>query len=136
MKISLGPILYYWARQNVLDFYEQVISWPVDIVYLGEVVCSRRHEMRFDDWLDVASKLSAAGKEVVLSTQALLESESDLKMLRRLTGNGLFCIEANDMGAVRLATGKPFVVGTHINTYNGERSQYLQSKGQPAGSCQ
>ena len=46
MKISLGPILYYWTRQSVLDFYEQVVNWPADIVYLGEVVCSRRHEMR------------------------------------------------------------------------------------------
>lgn len=129
MKISLGPILYYWTRQSVLDFYEQVVNWPADIVYLGEVVCSRRHEMRFGDWLDVASKLSAAGKEVVLSTQALLESESDLKMLRRLTGNGQFCIEANDIGAVRLSTGKPFVVGTHINTYNGETLAILAEQG-------
>jgi collagenase-like PrtC family protease len=129
MKISLGPILYYWTRQSVLDFYEQVINWPVDIVYLGEVVCSRRHEMRFDDWLEVASKLAAACKEVVLSTQALLESESDLKMLRRLTDNSQFCIEANDIGAVRLTTGKPFVVGTHINTYNGETLAILAEQG-------
>ncbi|OGV76734.1 MAG: U32 family peptidase [Methylotenera sp. RIFCSPLOWO2_02_FULL_45_14] len=129
MKISLGPILYYWTRDSVRDFYDQVAGWPVDIVYLGEVVCSRRHEMRFDDWLDVASKLAVAGKEVVLSTQALIESESDLKMLRRLAGNGLFAIEANDMGAVRLATGQSFVIGPHINTYNGETLEVLAEQG-------
>src|SRR3989344_3563786 len=129
MKISLGPILYYWTRDMVRDFYDQAADWPVDIVYLGEVVCSRRHEMRFDDWLDVASQLAVAGKEVVLSTQALIESESDLKVLRRLAGNGLFAIEANDMGAVRLANGQTFVVGPHINTYNGETLEILAAQG-------
>lgn len=129
MKISLGPILYYWTRQQVQNFYEQAANWPVDIVYLGEVVCSRRHEVRLDDWLDIAGKLAAAGKEVVLSTQALLESESDLKVLRRLAGNGQFSIEANDMGAVHLSAGKPFVVGTHINTYNGETLEILAEQG-------
>ena len=83
MKISLGPLLYYWTRDSVRDFYDQVTDWPVDIVYLGEVVCSRRHEMRYDDWLNVAGQLAVAGKEVVLSTQALIESESDLRTLRR-----------------------------------------------------
>lgn len=129
MKIALGPILYYWPRDSVRNFYDQVAGWPVDIVYLGEVVCSRRHEMRFDDWLDVANKLVTAGKEVVLSTQALIESESDLKMLRRLAGNGMFVIEANDMGAVRLATGKPFIVGPHFNTYNSETLEILAELG-------
>jgi collagenase-like PrtC family protease len=129
MKISLGPILYYWTRKSVQDFYDQAVNWPVDIVYLGEVVCSRRHEMRLDDWLDVAIKLADAGKEVVLSTQALLESESDLKVLRRLAKNGRFGIETNDMGAVRLSAGKPFIVGTHINTYNGETLEILAEHG-------
>jgi collagenase-like PrtC family protease len=129
MKISLGPILYYWPREAVRDFYNQVADWPVDIVYLGEVVCSRRHLMSLDDWLDVAGQLGAAGKEVVLSTQALIESESDLKALRRAVNNGLFSIEANDMGAVRLAGGKPFVAGPHLNTYNGETLDILAQEG-------
>lgn len=118
MKLSLGPILYYWSRETLLDFYEQAASWPVDIVYLGETVCSRRHTFRTEDWLHVAGMLAAAGKEVVLSSQALIESESDLKTLRRLCSNGKFSVEANDMGAVRLLSGTPFVIGPHINIYN------------------
>jgi collagenase-like PrtC family protease len=129
MKISLGPILYYWTQDAVRDFYDQAVDWPVDIVYLGEVVCSRRHQMRLDDWLDVAGQLAVAGKEVVLSTQALIESESDLKTLRRLAGNGLFAIEANDMGAVRLAAGRPFVAGPHINIYNADTLEILAQQG-------
>lgn len=129
MKISLGPILYYWPHDDVRTFYDQVVHWPVDIVYLGEVVCSRRHEMRLDDWLDVANQLLNAGKEVVLSTQALIESESDLKSLRRLSGNGKFSIEANDMGAVHLIAGQPFIIGPHVNTYNSETLKILAMRG-------
>ncbi len=57
---------------QTLQFYEAVREWPVDIVYLGETVCSRRHELRFQDWLEVADMLNDAGKNVVLSTQVLL----------------------------------------------------------------
>lgn len=118
MKISLGPILYYWEREYLFDFYAQAATWPVDIVYLGEVVCSKRHTFRTEDWLQVAEQLTAAGKEVVLSSMALIESESDLKTLRRLADNGKFTVEANEMGAVKLSTGKKFVAGPHLNTYN------------------
>ncbi|OAJ71950.1 U32 family peptidase [Methylobacillus sp. MM3] len=129
MKLSLGPLLYYWPRDTMLDFYAQAARWPVDIVYLGETVCSRRHEFRTDDWLKTAEMLADAGKEVVLSTQALIESESDLKMLRRLADNGRFLIEANDMGAVGLMAGRPFVAGPHINTYNPQTLQILAEAG-------
>jgi collagenase-like PrtC family protease len=129
MKLSLGPLLYYWPRDTMLDFYAQAARWPVDIVYLGETVCSRRHEFRTDDWLKTAEMLADAGKEVVLSTQALIESESDLKMLRRLADNGRFLIEANDMGAVGLMAGQPFVAGPHINTYNPQTLQILAEAG-------
>ncbi|MBU0621476.1 MAG: U32 family peptidase [Gammaproteobacteria bacterium] len=131
MKLSLGPILYYWDRDTVYDFYAAIAASPVDIVYLGESVCSRRHELRTDDWLDLAGMLASAGKEVVLSCQALIESESDLKALRRIAGNGLFAVEANDMGAVRLlAEAKvPFVVGPHVNVYNTQTLQLLAGLG-------
>jgi len=119
MKLALEPIPYYWPRETVLAFYRTVALSAVDVVYLGETVCSRRHELRLPDWLDLAHTLAAAGKEVVLSTQALIESESDLKALRRIAGNGRFLVEANDMGAVRLLQGKgPFVAGSHLNVYN------------------
>ena len=49
MKLSLGPLQYYWPRQRVLDFYAAVAAMPVDTVYVGETVCSRRHELRHED---------------------------------------------------------------------------------------
>ena len=131
MKLALGPILYYWERDTVFDFYEGIADTPADIVYLGETVCSRRHIVRTDDWLEIAKKLADAGKEVVLSTLALIESESDLKRLRRIAENGRFALEANDMGAVRLASSAkiPFVAGPHINTYNPQTLALMNELG-------
>ena len=53
IKLSLGPVLTYWSRETLFEFYQMVAQSAVDIVYLGETVCSRRHEMRLDDWLDL-----------------------------------------------------------------------------------
>ncbi len=129
MKLALGPVLYYWQRDALFEFYERIEAAPVDIVYLGETVCSKRHTFRLEDWLEVAKKLAASGKQVVLSTQALIESESDLKTLRRLAENGSYTVEANDMAAVRLLSGKEFVAGPHINTYNPQTLTLLAELG-------
>ena len=130
MKISLGPPLYYWPRQQMLDFYAEVATMPVDIVYVGETVCSRRHELRLEDWIDVAAMLRDAGKEAVLSTLTLIESESDLKALRRIASAD-FLIEANEMGAVRLCAEakRPFVAGPTLNVFGPESLRLLGDLG-------
>jgi len=130
MKLSLGPIQYYWPRDEVLAFYEAVAQSPVDIVYLGEAVCSRRHEVRLNDWFDIATALRDAGKEVVLSTQVLIESGADVTVLHKICANGTFLVEANDMGAVHCLEGKvPFVAGPHLNIYNLPTLQWMAALG-------
>lgn len=130
-RLSLGPLLYYWSREDTLAFYEEAAGWAVDSIYLGETVCSRRHLLRLADWLELAEKLTAAGKEVVLATQTLIESESDLKALRKLVADGRFLVEANEWGAVRLLAekGAPFVAGPALNAYNPDTLGLLAELG-------
>jgi O2-independent ubiquinone biosynthesis protein UbiV len=130
MKIALGPVLYYWPRNTLFRFYDSVAASAADIVYLGEAVCSRRHEMRLPDWLEIAAKLREAGKEVVLSTQVLLESGSDVSAMSKIAANGEFMVEANDMGAVHRVAGKvPFVAGPHLNLYNLPSLEWMAGLG-------
>jgi len=130
-RLSLGPLQYYWPRARVLAFYEEMARLPLDVIYLGETVCSRRHELRTRDWIALADDLASSGKQIVLCTQVLLETESDVKALRQLTENeGHFLVEANDMGAVRLLQNRvPFVAGASLNLFNGESVRFLAQLG-------
>ncbi len=131
MKLSLGPLQYFWPRERTLAFYRQAIHWPLDIVYLGETVCSKRRELRTADWLALAGELAASGKQIVLSTLALIEAESELGVLDRQISHGGFWIEANDLSAVQLCREKsrPFVAGPSLNVYNHRALAMLAEDG-------
>lgn len=131
IKLALGPILYFWPRATVFEFYENLAQSDIDIVYLGETVCSKRRELRFEDWLEIAGYLSRHGKQVVLSTLTLIEAESELAQLRRICNNDNYLVEANDMAAVQVLTAKrvPFVAGPFINIYNANSLKFLLRQG-------
>jgi collagenase-like PrtC family protease len=131
LRLTLGPVQYHWPRTTLETFYEEVATGPAEVVYLGETVCSKRRELRLDDWLEIAGRLQEAGKEVVLSSLALIEAESELKTLRRLCANGRFTVEANDVGAVRLLAeqGIGFVTGPAVNIYNQHTLALLARQG-------
>ena len=130
MKISAGPISYFWERQKVFDFYKSLEETEVDIVYLGETICSKRKEMSLTDWLEIANQLSKAGKEVILSTLTLIEAASELSLQGRIAKNGQYTVEANDIAAIHKLVGQqPFVIGPHINTYNSDTLELLNEMG-------
>lgn len=122
IKIGLGPLLFFWSKEEILNFYAAMVMQPeIDTFYIGESVCARRQQLKVADWLALAHDLKSAGKEVVLCAQSLLESESDLKNLRRLIeGSDSFLIEINDLGALSLMAGRNFVAGAHLNIYNAQ----------------
>jgi len=130
MRLSLGPVLYYWQRDALLEFYADLPHARLGTVYLGEAVCGKRHGMRPDDWMGLARDLAQTGLEVVLSTQALIESDADLRAMRRIAENGEFLVEANDMGAVQVLAGRVrFVAGPHLNVYNPQTLAWLAELG-------
>ena len=120
MKISLGPLQYFWPRETTMAFYRQVANWPVDVVYLGETVCSKRRELGTRDWISLAEALAGEGRQVVLSSLALVEAESEHNAVIRMLDHGGFLVEANDLTAVQLCKerGLPFVAGPTLNIYN------------------
>ncbi|WP_374473887.1 U32 family peptidase [Arenimonas sp.] len=131
MRLSLGPLQYFWPRERTLAFYREAADWPVDVVYLGETVCSKRRELGTRDWIALAAELAEAGKEVVLSSLALVEAESELNAVNRMLDDGRFLIEANDLTAVQLCRerGRPFVAGPSLNIYNHRALAMLAEDG-------
>ena len=128
-RLSLGPIQYYWDRETMLDFYKRIEKTKIDIVYLGETVCSKRNLLRRSDWLDIAQQLQSAGKEVVLSSMTLIEANSELAAVKTLCSNTDYMIEANDMSAVQLLKGSSFITGPAVNIYNPGSLKFLAKHG-------
>jgi len=123
MKIAVGPLLFGWPEAKIREFYLSLAQESdVDILYLGEVVCSKRMISGVEWQLKLASQLQASGKEVVLSTLAMPTTEDELQSIRDLTAAAMemgLTIEANDMAAVAIASklGVEFVAGPHLNIY-------------------
>ncbi len=131
MRLAVGPVLYFWDRERILDFYRELAETPVDIVYLGETVCSKRRSLRFPDWLEIAHMLADQGKQVVLSTLTLVEADSEVGQIARVCRNGDFMVEANDTAAldVLVENGAEFVGGTGLNIYNARTLSWLRQAG-------
>ena len=131
MKITIGANQFYWSRNETFDFYQQLLNAPVDRVYLGETICPKRKELRHEDWLEIARQLSEHGKQVVLSTLTLLESESDYRQVKHICANEHYLIEANDIAAVQIASelNKAFVLGPAINIYSSATLDFLIKQG-------
>ena len=131
MKLSIGPIQYFWDRQQVLDFYQQAADSAAEIVYLGEVICSKRRLVKLEDWLAIGNELKQSGKQVILSSLTLLESAAEIGVLKKICANNEFLVEANDVAAIQILSqaGKPFVTGPSVNIYNSGSLQLLANKG-------
>lgn len=92
---------------------------------------SKRRATKVGDWLDMAKSLAGSGKQVVLSTLALVQASSELGELKRYVENGEFLLEASDLGVVNMCAERrlPFVAGHALNCYNAVTLRLLLKQG-------
>lgn len=130
MKLTLGPVLYNWEPDAWRDFYFRIADEaPVDIVCVGEVVCSKRLPFFQDLVPEVVERLASAGKEVLLSSQALITLERERRQTASLAREADLLVEANDVTALAHLVGRPHAVGPYVNVYNEETLAWLARNG-------
>ncbi len=117
-RLTVGPLLFHWPEEKRRDFYFRIADEAdVDVVYIGEVVCSKR-EPFFEDSMEACiPRLEAAGKQVVRSTLALMTLDREVEAARELAQTGAL-VEANDVACLQAISDRPHVIGPYINCFN------------------
>ena len=129
--LTLGPVLFHWRPKALRDFYFRIADEAeVSTVHVGEVVCSKRTPFFAPHLSEVVERLRAGGKQVVLSSLALLMSEREIATARELASadDGLM-VEANDIAVASMLAGRPFVAGPLLNIYNEGTLACLEGMG-------
>lgn len=130
-KLTMGPVLFNWRPEEWRDFHFRLADEaPVDTVHLGEVVCSKRQPFFEPHLPAVMDRLAAAGKEVVLSSLALVMSERERAAMRDLAqASQDVLVEANDLALAANLAGRPHMIGPFVNVYNEGTLAYLARMG-------
>lgn len=129
MDLTVGPNHFFWEASAVRAFYQGLASAPVARVVLGEVVCSKRLPFWQDEIAPAAEVLLAAGKEVAITSLALVTLKRERKATAALAEIGL-PVEVNDLTALHsLPKGVAFWVGPLINVYNEGTLRWLVARG-------
>ena len=128
-RVTLGPLLFHWSAARRRDFYLRIADEAaIDTVYVGEVVCSKREPMVEAIQDEAIARLRAAGKEVVLSTLAMVTTPREVERIRERV-DGELLLEANDVAAIQLLAGRPHVVGPYVNVFNEGARDVVVGKG-------
>lgn len=130
MQLSLGPVLYNWAPERWRDFYFRIADEaPVDVVAVGEIVCSKRSPF-FDPYLPaVIERLQGAGKQVLLSSLILVSQRRERRQTDELSKISDIPIEVNDLTCLRSLAGRPHAVGPFLNIYNEATAAFHARQG-------
>ena len=129
-QLTIAPILFHWNAEQKLDFYARIADEaPVDVVYLGEVICSKRTPFFEKHYDEVAERLTRGGKKVVFSTLAEVMLKRERNMIAGFCDLENYELEINDSSALWHLDDKPFRVGSLMNVYNEDTMAYLTNYG-------
>ncbi|WP_436643671.1 ubiquinone anaerobic biosynthesis protein UbiV [Microbaculum sp. FT89] len=129
-EITLGPVLFNWRPEQWRDFYFRIADEaPVDTVYVGEAICSKRAPLFDRCRAAVLDRLDAAGKTVVLSTLSEVVLALDRKQIDAMCAQTRFPVEANDTAALLSLAGRAHRIGPFMNVYNEATLAFLAGKG-------
>lgn len=129
-QLTMGPIQFHWPAPQWKDFYLRVADEaPVDTVYIGEVICSKRAPFYEPLYAEVAEYLQKAGKRVVFSTLSEVMIKHDRKMVSSMTSLEDTPVEANDTSALYYLQGRPHMIGPFMNAYNEHTLSFLAANG-------
>ena len=129
MELTIGPNQFFWKADDWLRLYTDLARAPIDRVVLGELVCSKRLPFYQDRIPAAIETLTTAGKQVALTSLALVTLKRERKMTAELAEMGVE-IEVNDLTALaHLPPGTPFSVGPLVNVYNESTLRWLAARG-------
>ena len=73
-RLVLGPMLFNRPPATLHDLYARIADeTDIDVVHLGEVVCAKRMPFIDPHLPAIVDRLRRAGKQVVISTLALVQ---------------------------------------------------------------
>lgn len=129
-QLTIGPVLFNWAAQQWQDFYFAVADEaPVEAVYVGEVVCSKRAPFFDEAFPKVVDRLRRAGKQVIVSLLAEVMSRVDRRLVSGMLELEDVIFEVNDASGLAAVNGKPHVIGPFLNAYNEGTLCFLAHRG-------
>jgi len=129
-QLTIAPILFHWSAEQKLDFYARIADEaPVDVVYLGEVICSKRTPFFEKHYDTVAERLTRAGKKVVFSTLSEVMLKRERNMIAGFCDLKEYELEINDSSALWHLEGKSFRIGSLMNVYNEDTMGFLAARG-------
>lgn len=129
MDLTVGPNPFFWSADSVRGFHARLAQAPVARVAVGEWVCSKRLPFWQDEIPQAVETLRAAGKEVAISSLALITLPRERRQTAELAEAGL-PVEVNDLSALRhIPAGAEFWVGPVVNVYNEGTLEWLARRG-------
>jgi len=129
-KLTLGPIAYHWSAEARSDFYARIADEaPVDEVYLGEVICSKRAPFHEAELPATIERLERAGKRVILSTLAEVMLKRERKATEDLAGIDAPEIEINNAAGLFARGRRPHRIGPFMNAYNEATIGWMAAQG-------